>query len=97
MLGINDNPVSSTYNQLGFWHSTQTSIGTWRAYLNIEDASAAKGFVLSLGAPTGISRVENAEGSVDTPWYTLDGRALGERPSQQGIYIHNGKKINISK
>lgn len=97
VLGINDNPVSSTYNQLGFWHSTQNYIGTWRAYLNITDASAAKGFVLSLDAPTGISRIENAESSVDAPWYTLDGRTLGAKPSRQGIYIHNRKKITISK
>ena len=97
VLGINDNPVSSTYNQLGFWHSTKTSIGTWRAYLNSTDASAAKGFVLSLDAPTGISRIENAESSVDAPWYTLDGRTLGAKPSRQGIYIHNRKKITISK
>lgn len=97
VLGINNNPASSTYNQLGFWHSTLSKIGNWRAYLPVKDASAAKGFVLSLDTPTGISLIKNTENSIATPWYTLDGRTLGAKPSRQGIYIHNRKKITISK
>jgi hypothetical protein len=26
-------------------------------------------------------------------WYTLDGRRLTEKPTQKGVYIHDGKKV----
>lgn len=32
---------------------------------------------------------------VDDNWYTLDGRRLGAKPTQRGIYINNGKKYMI--
>jgi hypothetical protein len=28
-------------------------------------------------------------------WYTLDGKRLSGKPTQKGIYIHNGKKVVI--
>lgn len=30
-----------------------------------------------------------------TGWYTLSGMRLSERPTQQGLYIHNGKKMLV--
>ena len=31
----------------------------------------------------------------DNTWYSLDGRQLPDAPSNNGIYIHNGKKIRL--
>ena len=28
-------------------------------------------------------------------WYTLDGRKLDTKPTQKGMYIHNGKKVVV--
>ena len=28
-------------------------------------------------------------------WYTLDGRKLDGEPTAKGVYINNGKKVNI--
>ena len=28
-------------------------------------------------------------------WYTIDGRMLSSKPTQKGLYIHNGKKVVI--
>lgn len=100
VLGINNTAISpDVRGKLGFWRSTYNKIGNWRAYLDLETPSNAKGFVLSLDDSTtaSISQIETAEDRIKTPWYTLDGRVLGGMPSQRGIYIHNGKKIIISK
>ena len=31
----------------------------------------------------------------DNVWYTIDGRRLNAKPTQRGVYIHNGKKIVV--
>lgn len=104
VLGINKNTASANSGKLGFWRTTNSKIGNWRAYLDLsksfEGSSSAKGFVLLLDTtPTGISTVatERDGAKADTPWYTLDGRTLGAKPSQRGVYIHNGKKMVISE
>lgn len=99
VLGLNNNTNSDQYNKLGFWRTNNSKIGNWRAYLDLTGTTSnAKGFILSWDtfAPTGISQVETTQGKVNTPWYTLDGRELGTKPSQRGVYIHNGKKVIIS-
>lgn len=47
--------------------------------------------------PTGISMVHEDLGkiSADNAYYTLSGQRLNGKPSQCGIYIHNGKKIVV--
>lgn len=104
VLGINNNTASANSGKLGFWRSTSSKIGNWRAYLDLSSSfsgsTSAKGFVLLLDTtPTGISTVatERDGAKADTPWYTLDGRTLGGKPSQRGVYIHNGKKMVISE
>lgn len=100
VLGIESNASSVNYKELGLWRSTNTKIGTWRAYLDLDGTptSSAKGFVLSLDfLSTGISDIRTSDNNADSPWYTIDGRALETMPSQRGIYIHHGKKIVISK
>lgn len=48
------------------------------------------------GITTGINSVDNGQLTMDNSWYTLDGRKLGEKPTQKGIYIYNGKKVMIN-
>ena len=43
---------------------------------------------------TGINTINN-EAIEDNAWYTLQGVRLNSRPTKQGIYIHDGKKIII--
>lgn len=43
------------------------------------------------GQETGITTV-NATAYTDSAWYDLSGRKFFGRPSEKGIYIHNGKK-----
>lgn len=47
---------------------------------------------------TGISEItrlgDNSEMTGDT-WYDVQGRRIGSKPSQKGIYINNGIKVVI--
>ena len=46
------------------------------------------------GIATGISEVTE-QGSKKVEWYTIDGRKLNSMPTQQGLYIVNGRKVMI--
>lgn len=47
------------------------------------------------GTPTGIAEIGDVRGKMSEVWYTLDGRRLNGRPTQKGVYIHQGKSIVI--
>lgn len=44
---------------------------------------------------TGIKQVDTTIQRTDSVFYTLEGVRLNSRPTQRGIYIHNGRKIVI--
>jgi hypothetical protein len=60
----------------------------------VDPASDTNKFVLNLGENTSIHHspftIHNAAG-----WYTLDGLQLSGMPTQEGIYIYNGKKMVV--
>lgn len=95
VLGLNN-----ATQALGFWRSDNIKIGTWRAYLDLSGTgSNAKGFILALDTdtPTGITNAAVTIKKDTDTWYTLDGIRLNAAPTQKGIYIHQGKKIVITK
>ena len=95
VLGLNN-----ATQALGFWRSDNSKIGTWRAYLDLSrTGSSAKGFILTLDTdtPTGITNAAVTNKKDTDTWYTLDGIRLNAAPTQKGIYIHQGKKIVITK
>jgi hypothetical protein len=83
----------------------QTFIGACRAYFMIGEGDALArqitGFSIDFGGgniDTGIISVESGKqnvGNGNGAWYTLDGRRLNAKPTQRGVYIHNGKKMVI--
>ena len=56
--------------------------------------SAAPFLMLPGQNTTGIMNV-NVSDNDNLRWYSLDGQQLQGKPTQQGVYIHNGKKIII--
>ena len=46
------------------------------------------------GSTTRIQNAENAESELDS-WYTLNGVKLDGKPTQKGVFIHNGTKVVI--
>ena len=56
-------------------------------------------FIDADGEVTGIGMLDTQTGEVSfdsEAWYTLDGVRLAEKPTKQGIYIHNGKKVIVN-
>ena len=49
------------------------------------------------GKTTGISEISVVKKVNDNNWYRLDGRRLGGKPTTNGIYIYNGKKVVINQ
>ena len=43
---------------------------------------------------TGIEDVKDGQWRMDNDgWYTLDGRPLSGKPTQRGMYVHEGKVV----
>ena len=73
------------------------TIGAFRAYFQLDKSTPVKAFVLNFGEDNATSlneelRMNDEELAPAEGWYTLDGRKLQDRPTQRGLYIHNGRK-----
>ena len=90
---------------IGFWPYNGTTIGAHRCYIPFSNiygtttSSTAKGFNFFfskevLGETTGIKTV-NEKVADENVWYNMQGVRLNKRPSQHGVYIHNGQKVMI--
>ena len=44
---------------------------------------------------TRIKAVDSGQLTVDSGWWTIDGRKLSGKPGTKGVYIHEGKKVVI--
>ena len=74
---------------------TAVTLGSCRAYFTINDGSEVKDFVLSFDGEDATS-IHNSQFIIHNEagaWYSLDGRKLQGKPTQKGIYIHNGRKM----
>ena len=95
---ITNGVVYVLYNNQ-FVKSVSGIIPAGRAYLVLDmDAEAPACLFFDFNDPTGINVATfnvNDETSSDN-WYTLDGRKLQQKPSKNGLYIKNGKKIVVS-
>ena len=66
--------------------------------LNFEDDDSADGII---AIDNGQLTIDNEDSSLFTlhsslsAWYTLDGRKLGGKPTQRGIYVNDGRKTVI--
>ena len=71
------------------------SIGACRAYFDLGTYEARE-FVLNFDdQTTGVIEVKEVNEVKDNSWYTLNGVKLSGKPTQAGLYIHNGKKVII--
>lgn len=87
-------------NSTLYWPNAAMTINSQRAYFELDEAFSVKAFKMNIGADeaTGIRTIDNSQkvnDSASDVWFTLDGRSLGARPTQRGIYIKNGKKMII--
>ena len=89
-------------NQL-YWPSADRTINAFRGYFNVNlsGAGQVRSIRLNLGDKvTGVTLIDNGQWTIDNyagtdSWYDLQGRKLNFKPTQKGIYIHQGRKISI--
>ena len=86
-----------------YYPNAAMTIGSCRAYFQLNDLTAGdptagvRAFVLKFeeDETDGIWEIKNEKLKIkneDGGWYDLSGRKLDGKPTQQGIYIHNGRK-----
>ena len=79
-------------NGVGFYRlSASGEIGVNKAYLTYSGADAREFFGFGEGETTSIQKAL-ANDKEAGAWYSLDGRRLGGKPAEKGLYIHNGRK-----
>ncbi|MCR4603437.1 MAG: leucine-rich repeat domain-containing protein [Prevotella sp.] len=91
--------LANGINGLGFYIYSGTSLGANKAYLPKSSVNAgARGIILfAEDETTSVDedvRIEKGK-TTGAMWYTIDGRKLQERPTQKGLYIHEGQKVII--
>ena len=85
-------------DKFGFFKYTAEYMPAHKAYLLVSGGAAlAKGLTMTFDDdPTGIAPLLSPQGgtihSSEGAWYTLDGRRINGKPTQKGIFIHNGRK-----
>ncbi|MBP5799789.1 MAG: hypothetical protein J6W43_07755 [Prevotella sp.] len=78
---------------------TTGSIPTGRCYLEVNNASGARklSIIYDEGGSTSIQSLKADEENDADEWYTMDGRKLQKKPTKEGLYIKNGKKVVINR
>ena len=85
-------------NQL-YWPTADRTINAFRGYFNVNGVNNVREIRMSFGDDvTGVTLIDNGQLTIDNhagadEWYDLQGRKLSGKPTQKGIYIHNGKKV----
>ncbi len=91
-----------------YYPSTAMTIGAFRAWFQLNgitagDLDAPNGInalVLNFDGDeaSGIVDIDHSPLNIDhsdDAWYSIDGRKLSGKPTQKGIYIHNGRKVRL--
>lgn len=91
--------VQQTGNDYLFYRVEQKgTLAANKAYLELQHSQDAKQFMLlSFGGQetTSIALPSTKDDDADGCYYNLQGVRINGRPTRQGIYIHNGKKIIV--
>ena len=89
-------------SRIGFWPSSRAVIPAHRAFIPIDElenagtTSSSPGLLFTFinddddNTTTGIRTAASAK--KNEGWYTINGVRLTGRPTEKGVYIHNGKK-----
>ena len=80
---------------VGFYRANGQTVGTNRAYIQIDESTPVKGFIALPGSDeeTGINAIDNGKLTMDNAIYDLSGRRVA-KPTR-GLYIVNGKKVLV--
>ena len=84
-------------NGVGFYKlKSNGTIGANKAYLTYSGTGTQAREFFGFDESTGITTTDCTDYTDETgTWFMLDGRRIQGKPSKQGIYINNGKKVVI--
>jgi hypothetical protein len=79
------------------------TIGAFRAYFELNGLEAnpdagegeVRAFVLNFGDDDAVGITTTTHTKSEDAWYSIDGKKLGAKPTQKGLYIHNGRKCHV--
>jgi uncharacterized repeat protein (TIGR02543 family) len=100
--GLTKDDVSNLYlgsnNTLYYPNVDGFKVNAFRGFFKVDDSATAMGLNiitdLGDGSTTRIQGLEKAGSELDS-WFTLNGMKLDSKPTQKGVYIHNGTKVVI--
>ena len=80
-----------------YYPSGAMTIGSCRAYFRLNGIANARSFILNLddSQPTAIHETPFTSPHEADTWFSLDGRRLDGKPTQRGVYIHDGRKVVV--
>lgn len=83
-------------DDFGFFEYTGAYMPANKAYIALPATASAPargfGFVEKDDETTGIEEMEDGRWKTEDAWYTLSGVKLEEKPTERGMYIHQGRK-----
>ena len=91
----------TTESRIGFWPFSGTTIPAHRVYIPMSELENAGGSSSSPGLLFSFTDDINENNTTDIRtavinkaegWYTIGGVRLSGRPTEKGVYIHNGRK-----
>ena len=78
-----------------YYPTGSVTVKPFRAYFeltsDVPTASGAPNLVIDFGETTGVGELRIENRRIENSFYDLQGRRLNGKPTQKGIYIHNGK------
>ncbi len=79
-----------------YWPTANRTINAFCGYfhVNLDGELLVREIRLNLDSTTGVEEVQGDNVQCSN-WYDLQGRKLSGKPTQKGVYIHNGKKVVI--
>ena len=94
-LTANDKTKLFLSNNMLYYPTGSVTVKPFRAYFeltsDVPTASGAPNLVIDFGETTGVGELRTENRRIENSFYDLQGRRLNGKPTQKGIYIHNGK------
>lgn len=94
-LSANDTKKLFLANNMLYYPTGSVTVKPFRAYFeltsDVPTASGARNLVIDFGETTGVGELRTENRRIENSFYDLQGRRLNGKPTQKGIYIHNGK------
>ena len=83
--------------QDAFYLVSGGTLADGKVFLPADNGTTAPRLNIALGngETTSLTPAPSPTGEGSGYWYTLDGRKLDKKPTQKGLYIHNGRKVVV--